>query len=88
MVATLQIFFLAMLMFPDVQKKAQECLDGVLLGALPELSDLDNMPYIVAVINEVMRWQPALPLGWLNASSIHKVIQPLTYFAFGRRCPA
>jgi hypothetical protein len=63
-VDTLQVFLLAMLMYPDVQKKAQSCLDEVLRGErLPLYSDLTAVPYLTAVINEVMRWQPSVPLG-------------------------
>jgi cytochrome P450 len=52
-------------MYPDVQRKAQEQLDEVLRGSLPEFADIDKLPYIVAIVNEVMRWQPATPLGEL-----------------------
>jgi cytochrome P450 len=30
---------------------------------LPELSDRDALPYIQAIVLEVMRWYPAVPLG-------------------------
>lgn len=54
-----------MLMHPDAQRKAQEQLDDILQGGLPEFSDIERLPYIVAIVNEVIRWQPATPLSKL-----------------------
>jgi len=53
--ATLQTFFAAMLCFPDVQRKAQQELDRVLGGRLPEVHDEPDLPYITALIKEVIR---------------------------------
>ncbi|PAV15413.1 cytochrome P450 [Pyrrhoderma noxium] len=62
--ATLETFILAMLMHPDVQKRAQEELDRVVgTDRLPTLDDRENLPFVNAVIMEVMRWQPVAPLG-------------------------
>ena len=44
-----------MLQFPEVQRKAQEELDRVLEGRLPEFTDEENLPYISAIIKEVLR---------------------------------
>ena len=54
----------------NVQKKAQEEIDRV-VGAsrLPELSDCKNLPYINAVVKEVLRWHPVAPMGVAHASS-------------------
>ena len=49
-------FFLAMLYFPEVQSKAQDELDQVLQGRLPEYSDLKDLPYVIALVKEVLRW--------------------------------
>ena len=47
-----------------VVKKAQQQLDGVLGGErLPEHSDMDQLPYITAVIKETFRWAPPIPVG-------------------------
>ena len=54
-VAALESFFAAMLLFPEVQKKAQEELDRVLQGRLPEFQDEPNLPYISAIVKEVLR---------------------------------
>lgn len=54
---------MAMLYYPDIQKKAQDELDRVLQGRLPELADEPDLPYVTALIREVLRWQPATPIG-------------------------
>lgn len=56
--------FLAMVTHPDVQRKAQQELD-MMIGPdrLPEFSDRDSLPYINAVVKEVIRWHSVVPLG-------------------------
>jgi len=51
-----------MLCFPDVQKKAQEELDRVLGGRLPELSDEKNLPYITALVKELLRYYSSVDI--------------------------
>ena len=54
--ATLQTFILAMLLYPEVQRKAQEELDKVFeRKRLPELEDWELLPYITAIAKEVSR---------------------------------
>ena len=48
-------FFVAMLYFPEVQSKAQEELDRVLQGRLPEYGDLKDLPYVTALVKELLR---------------------------------
>ncbi|EMD33662.1 hypothetical protein CERSUDRAFT_87014 [Gelatoporia subvermispora B] len=63
-VSTLHSFFLAMLLYPEVQKRAQQQLaDVVGPRRLPEFSDQASLPYIEAVCKESMRWQPVVPLN-------------------------
>ena len=63
-VATLHVFLLAMLLHPDVQKKAQVQLDEVLQSEhLPDFEDIASLPYVRAIVKEVLRWQPVAPLG-------------------------
>ena len=52
-----------MVLHPGVQVKAQEELDRVLQGRLPDFHDEPNLPYISAIVKEVLRWQPVTPLG-------------------------
>ncbi|THU99695.1 cytochrome P450, partial [Dendrothele bispora CBS 962.96] len=62
-------FFLAMSLYPDVQRKAQQELDTVLgHGKLPTFDDRSSLPYIDAIYLEVMRWHPAIPLGVQHVS--------------------
>lgn len=58
------MFLLAMVLYPDVQKKAQEEIDRV-VGAdrLPDFDDRPKLPYVEAVMLETMRWRPVVPLG-------------------------
>ena len=57
-------FFLVMALYPHVMKKAQEELDRVVGNErLPELSDRGNLPYISALLKELLRWACPLPFG-------------------------
>ena len=62
--ATASAFFHAMAMSPIAQRRAQEELASVIgLARLPTIDDIASLPYLQAVILEVMRWIPVLPLG-------------------------
>ncbi|KAF9786299.1 cytochrome P450 [Thelephora terrestris] len=62
--SSIQAFFLAVTMHPEVVHLAQRELDEVLGGErLPDFSDKPRLPYISAVIKEVLRWKPPNPLG-------------------------
>ncbi|KAF5359953.1 hypothetical protein D9757_012242 [Collybiopsis confluens] len=62
--ATILTFMVAMVKFPDVQKKLQEEIDGVVgRDRLPAIQDRPNLPYVNATIKEALRWRPALPLS-------------------------
>ena len=59
------MFFLAMILNPKAMKKAQEELDRVVgKGELPDFSHKDNLPYIDALVKEVLRWSPPLPVAF------------------------
>lgn len=53
-----------MALYPEVQRAAHAEIDAV-LGAsrLPDFSDEDKLPYVGAVLKEVLRWHPVAPLG-------------------------
>ncbi|KIJ22384.1 hypothetical protein M422DRAFT_83631, partial [Sphaerobolus stellatus SS14] len=74
-VKTLITFVLAMVLFPDVQKKVQEELDVVFGGVrLPEIEDMVTLPYTIAAYKEAMRWHPLIPLGVPHAATQDDVI--------------
>ena len=58
-----------MALHPEVQKRAQEEVDAVANGSLPSLDDYDAMPYVHALIKEVLRWSPVTALGGSSSPS-------------------
>lgn len=64
-VSAIYSFFLAMTLFPDVQKKAQAEIDAVVgPDRLPSLADRASLPYIEALAKEVLRWNVVVPIGF------------------------
>ena len=45
-----------MVCYPEVQKEAQEELDKVLNGRLPEHNDITSLPYLSALVKELYRY--------------------------------
>jgi cytochrome P450 len=53
-----------MVLNPDVQSKAQDEITRVCdPNQLPSLDDIDSLPYVTAVVLEVLRWSASAPLG-------------------------
>ncbi|KAF4580837.1 hypothetical protein GQ602_006974 [Ophiocordyceps camponoti-floridani] len=64
LVTTIQSVVLALVMFPEVQRKAHDEIDRVVGSKrLPGLEDRKNMPYIEAVAKEAFRWETVAPMG-------------------------
>lgn len=64
-VVVLTAFCLAMILFPRSQKKAQDELDALLADRrLPSLQDRRQLPYVNALVKEVLRWWPIAPMGF------------------------
>ncbi|KAJ6491288.1 cytochrome P450 [Mycena vitilis] len=74
--SALTSFILAMTLNPEVQDRAQAELDGHLAHSgssqgsnfsiptrLPTFADRAQLPYISAIVKEVWRWNPSVPLG-------------------------
>ncbi|OCH93209.1 cytochrome P450 [Obba rivulosa] len=62
--ATLAIFFLLMALHPDKQAAAQRELDTVVgQERLPRVADRERLPYVNALMQEVMRWHVVTPLS-------------------------
>ncbi|THC87143.1 hypothetical protein EYZ11_013412 [Aspergillus tanneri] len=55
----LELFVMVSILYPDVVRKAQQELDSV-VGAdrLPSFDDMESLPYINAIISELLRWRP------------------------------
>ncbi|KDQ16557.1 hypothetical protein BOTBODRAFT_54002 [Botryobasidium botryosum FD-172 SS1] len=70
----LQTLILAMVMYPDARKKAQEELDRVVgQDRMPTPDDIHNLPYIRAMINETHRWRPVAPLAIPHATVTEEI---------------
>jgi len=63
-VAALSTFFMLMILHPDIQDKARAELDKVVgTRRLPTFQDRPNLPYIEALIKELLRWHPVGRIG-------------------------
>jgi len=63
-VSSIYSLFLALTLFPDVQKKVQAEIDAVVgPDRLPTFADRDSLPYVEALAKEVMRWHAVTPLA-------------------------
>lgn len=55
-VCALEIFFLAMLLYPDAQRKAQAEIDAIVgTDRLPSFEDQESLPYVHALMKETLR---------------------------------
>ncbi|KAF4615708.1 hypothetical protein D9613_012506 [Agrocybe pediades] len=62
--STTATFMLAMLLYPEVQKKAQQEIDAFIEeNRLPTFSDRSNLPYVNCIVSETYRWYNAAPTG-------------------------
>ncbi|KAI6108189.1 cytochrome P450, partial [Pisolithus sp. B1] len=60
-----------MILYPGVQQKVHAELNTVLRkGNLPTFTDRQRLPYLQAVLFEVLRWQPGVPHA-ITASDIY-----------------
>ena len=58
--------FLVLVLFPQVQRRAQAELDAVIgRDRLPTFSDRPRLSYIEALCKELMRWIMVAPIGTL-----------------------
>ena len=59
--------FLALVLYPQVQRRAQAELDAVVgRDRLPTFDDRPRLPYIEAFCKELMRWQMVTPIGMIR----------------------
>ncbi|KAG2337220.1 cytochrome P450 [Suillus weaverae] len=68
--SALQAFLLAMVLYPEVQARARTEINLVVRhDKMPCLDDRASMPYLDAILHEVLRWYPLAPLGIPHATS-------------------
>lgn len=62
--SALQAFLLAMVLYPDIQARARAEIDQIVKhDQMPCLDHRASLPYLDAVLHEVLRWCPVAPLG-------------------------
>ncbi len=62
---TMNAWVMACLSYPTIMQRARDELERVCgphAHRLPGLDDLPNLPYMCAVVKEVLRWRPTVPI--------------------------
>ncbi|KII86265.1 hypothetical protein PLICRDRAFT_164703 [Plicaturopsis crispa FD-325 SS-3] len=63
-ISAIHAFFLAMTLYPEVQKQAQAEIEAVVgTHTLPTYTDRERLPYVDALVKEVLRWNTVVPLA-------------------------
>ena len=53
-----------MQLYPEVQRRAQAEIDSVVgPDHMPTFADRPNLPYVDAMVKEVLRWNAVIPLS-------------------------
>ncbi|KAI6042932.1 cytochrome P450 [Pisolithus marmoratus] len=74
--STLKVLVLAMILNPEIQNRVHAELDAVVgKGVLPTFEDRERLPYLQAVLFEVMRWHPITPLGASHATTASDIVE-------------
>lgn len=74
---TLNVFIMAACCYPDIFTRARIELDQQCGGEvlrLPGIGDMDSLPYMSAIVKEVLRWRPTVPM-----SPPHELTEDLEY---------
>jgi cytochrome P450 len=59
-----------MVLHPEAQKRAQTEIDSVVgTGRLPDFDDESSLPFVSALVSEVLRWHPVAPIGMYRPAS-------------------
>ncbi|KAF8661204.1 hypothetical protein AX16_001484 [Volvariella volvacea WC 439] len=73
-VAAVMTGILAFMCYPDVLRKAQAEMDTIVRpGNLLTFSDKQSLPYLSAIVKEIFRWSPVLPLGVPHYTNVEDV---------------
>jgi len=76
--AGLDVFVLAMVLYPEIQRRAQKEINAVVgSDRLPEFSDRASLPFVEAVLRETLRWHTVVPLGLPHATITEDVYEGL-----------
>jgi cytochrome P450 len=55
-----------MMLYPEVQRKGQEEISRICdPSQLPSYDDAESLPYVTAIVLEVLRWTAAAPIGMI-----------------------
>jgi len=72
-ISSVLVFILAMVLHPEVTKKAQEEIDRVVgRDRLPDFSDKEKLVYISAITKETMRWEGVAPIGLSSSYRLYQ----------------
>ena len=64
-----------MVLHPDKMRLAQAQIDAVVgRERLPTYADRANLPYVDAMVKEVLRWRPVGPMGLPRRTSAVRVL--------------
>lgn len=67
---SLEVFVLAAIKYPDFVERAQKDIEEVINSQedrMPSFDDIERMPYVQAVVKEVLRWRPVSAGGIAHA---------------------
>lgn len=67
---SLSSMILGLIAFPDAVTKVQEELDRVVGDRMPTFEDSPNLPYIRAMVKEVLRWRSVMNNGITHVSTV------------------
>jgi len=67
-VSSLKYMILALVLYPEMQRKARAEMDSVVGDRLPTIADRRDLPYLNAFCEESMRWRPTLPFAVSHAT--------------------
>ena len=84
-VAATTTFVLCMVLNQDAQQKAQAEIQNVVgHERLPTLDDRKDLPYVNALIKEVLRWAPPAPIGaFINAHILSRLMSSRRSSSYG-----
>lgn len=71
----MQLFFLAMLVYPETQARTQAEIDQIIGNdRLFNLADRPDLPYVSALVSEVLHWHIVAPLGLPHVATVDDTI--------------